>query len=454
VSFAVLSAFLCPLFAGAFIAYALLGGGRHWASIISLGYLIGFTLCAVLLYFSALFIGQFSTAFVYCGLVVASIISGLMRGRHRAAPKVAAARGAGEILICILLLGLAGLHFYAAFFEALLRPVFPWDAWNSWYPMTLQYLANNALEAGLDTMKGQAHPPTMNLLEVWILLSSGSESTVFQLLWPAAHLAIALLCFGFLREQGASLPVASLCLYCIASVPLLLTHAALAGYAGIWLALATTAAFVQSRHAQPMGGLILLCLIPPLFKFSGLFVTLEISALFAPALIIRSREAGGPSLIRWLLYLFAASVIVAVLANEQLQALARRLDRDFLRGDLLSSDTLLALRSIGESYWKFSSWGLAPYLTLIAICLYGASRDFRSSTLSRHGRVLGLLSLVFIAIASIYFSVVSPLPAISQTGYSRAVLPAIPTLILAALLILAGYQHTREISGEPGPHSR
>lgn len=137
------------------------------------------------------------------------------------------------LLLCILL----GLRFYFIAQEVLLRPLFPWDAWDSWAPRAMQFFDNRALVAELDSIK-RPHGLFVSIIHLWSMLAVGShESSLVNFPWVVCLMALCLALYGHLLEQGVRPLAALLACYMLASMPFITLHTALAGYADIWLTL-------------------------------------------------------------------------------------------------------------------------------------------------------------------------------------------------------------------------
>lgn len=141
-------------------------------------------------------------------------------------------------------------HVVLAAGEALVRPLFPWDAWASWAqkarvwfelghmaPFVSSETWPSERLAGKLTVVGHAYPPTIPLIQVWTLLGLGRwDEVAMNLPWVLCMGSLGLALYGQLRWYGLSALGALAAVYLLVSLPLLNTHVALAGYADLWMA--------------------------------------------------------------------------------------------------------------------------------------------------------------------------------------------------------------------------
>lgn len=182
------------------------------------------------------------------------------------------------------------------------REVFPWDAWSTWcvkaktWFMSNQWLAFTGQDAWLANVGSRyiaaAHyPDAMAYLQVWFASAIGAwnEPAIF-LFWPACWLAGMAILAGQLRRLGAPWWVCVVATYAWASLPMVQTHVALAGYVDLPMTVAFGAAALAltgsgDAHVRQLwlGATIALCL--PLLKHEG---ALWLAMLVLAALIVRS----------------------------------------------------------------------------------------------------------------------------------------------------------------------
>ncbi|MGA7298575.1 MAG: hypothetical protein WBW92_13845 [Rhodanobacteraceae bacterium] len=229
-----------------------------------------------------------------------------------------------------ILLALLAWHAWLLFDEARLRPLFPWDAWLAWSvkPKTWFGLDQwvpfvdfsrwlTSASPSLHTDVVPAYPEMLARLEVWFASGAGCWcDPAFTTLWPALWLAMLLGTYGMLRGLGCRLGPALLATYALGSLPILNTHAALAGYADLWVAAVfglTLLCWLQWQRKRHVGALVLSLLM----------------GLSLPTLKVE----GGVWMLLWLTVL-----------------LLGLLPRHWRRGELLAGLALLAVVALGVAF--------------------------------------------------------------------------------------------------------
>lgn len=172
--------------------------------------------------------------------------------RERPALPVSAPRSdwsrAGVLLAGVLLVTLL-YRVWLLFGEASLRPLFAWDAWlvwsvkpkvwyllDHWVPFVdgSHWLGNSA--SMLFTDSAPTYPALIGRLQVWFASGAGCWcEPAFGILWPSLWLALILAGYGQLRGLGVHVLPALAAVCGLGALPLLDTHAALPGYADLWL---------------------------------------------------------------------------------------------------------------------------------------------------------------------------------------------------------------------------
>lgn len=193
-----------------------------------------------------------------------------------------------RVLLGVVLL-LIALRLVWMMDEAWLRPLFGWDAWMAWsakakaWATTGEAVAFVPADTWLNEPAGSvriafaySYPELLAWVEVGLAaLAGGWQEEVINLAWPVLWLALLAGSFGQWRLLGADGTAATLGLYALASIPLLAVHAALPGYADLWVG--TTLAFALlawlrwmrfGERRQLLLSLLLLAMLPAL-KFEG-----------------------------------------------------------------------------------------------------------------------------------------------------------------------------------------
>ncbi|WP_339616206.1 hypothetical protein [uncultured Gilvimarinus sp.] len=186
-----------------------------------------------------------------------------------------------ERWLTLLLLALIAVHLSFSALELYWRPVFPWDAWQTWLYTAKVWYFNGApidiLPPGQwpkladeisYTAQGHHYPWLVPVQSWWLasLLGSWDET---QVVWPAlpAAIALGLALWGqavAATRQRLAGPIAA---WLLLSLPLLQTHVSLAGYADLWLAgfsglglIAITRGLLEAHRGQLLLGLAALTL--------------------------------------------------------------------------------------------------------------------------------------------------------------------------------------------------
>ncbi|MET0229817.1 MAG: hypothetical protein ABW186_02680, partial [Rhodanobacteraceae bacterium] len=150
-----------------------------------------------------------------------------------------------------LLLAWIALRFASIGEEALLHPVFPWDAWSAWStkPKAWFYLGHAEpyvsmtewLARSQDPLRTQAawrYPELLAWIEVWFASGASAwNEPLVDFAWCGALAAFAFAAYGYWRANRLAPWLALALVYALVSLPLVDAHVALAGYADLWLAL-------------------------------------------------------------------------------------------------------------------------------------------------------------------------------------------------------------------------
>ena len=323
------------------------------------------------------------------------------------------------------------------------QPLYPWDAWVQWatkarvwyelgriapFVRAEQWFAS---PGGVYFDAAPNYPATIPLLQVWSCVALGRwDDSAMN--WPWLLLLISLTCavYGALRGEGLAPLAALVAAYLVASLPLLDTHAALAGYADLPMAavytLAALAFYRWAMRRDPLDaalalGLALCC---PLIKIPGLVWALTL----LPGVVVALLPRRGLQIvgIAYALGLFA----LLAMARTNVVILGYRLHADFDPG----------WRAFWDAYLLSSSWNLLWYGAVV-LAIVGARRLGRPR-LAPLSVVVGtgtafLLFVTWFTNASAWI--------LELTTLNRA------TLHLAPLLVVFGALLWRELAGDAQP---
>jgi hypothetical protein len=184
-------------------------------------------------------------------LVMAIVCGWTWRARRR--PEFVYDDANGKKWISALLgIALASLAWrgFIALREILLRPTYPWDAWDAWavksktwvllghyapFVPIEEWLRHPARE--LYTSIAWGYPSTLAWMQVWFAGAAGGWiEPLVNLPWFALWIGLLLAHYGQWRALGIARNAALAGTYALGSLPLLDVHVALAGYADLWVA--------------------------------------------------------------------------------------------------------------------------------------------------------------------------------------------------------------------------
>lgn len=326
----------------------------------------------------------------------------------------------GERWITALILALIALHLAFAAFELYWRPVYPWDAWQTWmYTAKAWYFSGmpvdmlhphqwlNLPDNGAYTVQGHRYP-WLPPAQSWWLASVMGTWQENRVSWPAfpAALALGLALWGQAVAATGQRLAGPLAAFLLLSLPLLNTHIALAGYADLWLAgfsglglIAIARGLLEAHRGQLLLGLVALSLGILVKHDAIIWLTCGI------LLIGLLRLPGAKSMV-----LALSGALIVGLLTISLSPIDLKLNSGFL--------------SYGDILWLFDSWHLLWYLLpgsfLLAL--------LTSSKPGRMAKVLGLLLALILASQLMLFGATSAGSWI-VTAASRLLLQVSPVLI-------------------------
>lgn len=396
------------------------------------GYFVG----AVLLTASALLAAFLPWLATATGLILCLIVLTLITGfgvtwtaqfLPAATPLILPSATRRERWLTALLLILIALHLGFSLFELYWRPVYPWDAWQTWLYTAKAWYYNGAPvdmlspvqwfnfpEDGSYTVQGHHYPWLVPAQSWWLatVLGSWQENRV---VWPAlpAAIALGLALWGQTVAATRQRLAGPLVAFLLLSLPLLHTHVSLAGYADLWLAgfsglglIALVRGLLEKHRGQLVLGLAALVL--------GMLVKHDAIIWWTCGLLLvgllRLRLTATTLVLAGLLVL---SAIAFGLWRLELQ-----LHNDFAR--------------YGQLLWFVDSWHLLWYLLPGALLL----ALLPGSPVRPAAKVLGLLLAILLASQVFLFGATNAGNWVG-TASSRLLLQISPLLIFA-LAYIAG----------------
>jgi hypothetical protein len=282
---------LIPLALGASVVALLIPRGPGAIpAIAGFGYLLGLVFVTLILRVLS-FAGvqwNFLVPAVVASICAAALVAANRKWAMTSLPKTQSApllalRGMFWILGALL-----AIHIGLAFYEAIVRPLYPWDAAAQWATKArVWYDFRHMLPFvddvtwlrspdGVFTDTHPTYPATVPLFETWAAIAWGSwNDTVANISWPISLAALAAAVYGQFRRLRFAPLAAMASAYAIASLPFVDVHAALAGYADLAVAAFYALAFLALArwpYDRSRGDIILfgLCAIAlPLLKSPG-----------------------------------------------------------------------------------------------------------------------------------------------------------------------------------------
>jgi hypothetical protein len=361
---------------------------------------------------------------------------------------------AWHLTVATVLVALIAWRYVTLAQELLLRPLYAWDAWMNWAPKAIVWLHHGTLVNFVDPQEwllgrdsqaytlgnaqANGYPITVPLIQLWGMWGAGTwdHSSVF-LPWLLAPIALGLALYGHLRLAGVSLLWSVIACYLLLSLPYLNVHAALAGYADIWLAAVfclAVCALYEYRQCPHWGWTILwllLALLCAQLKNPGIVLGLIVLVFgvrgwlkLAPALELAAVAA--------IVLLFTLAMVYGV--DLEIPYLGRiAVDAGTIEVGRFGQIEF-AYHSVGsaflETLFVMFNWNLLWYLSLpyVCYCLYrGIVLRVPSSEFLPVLAALAFVGVVFVF--SRHY-----LAALSFTVLNRVLLYCVPAMIFCMFL--------------------
>jgi len=337
--------------------------------------------------------------------------------------------------------------------EILLRPTYPWDAWDAWavksktwvllghyvpFVSMQEWLAHPAQE--LYTSLGWAYPSTLPWIQVWFASAAGGWiEPMVNLPWFALWLGLLAGHYGQWRALGLSRRQALVGVYALGSLPLITVHVALAGYADLWVATLFGFAvlawlrWMQTRAKQHLLIAFACALLLPLLKLEGAIWLLLLASVMVYGLLRRRWRRRAA----WVL--LGVFVIVMVFGRLKIPVpglgwveLARNAIDIPGFGRLAISWHGIALSGILNSLFVQPNWHLLWWLAPL-IVVWRWRTLFADQALRRVGAVLlaafGALIFLFVFTDAASW-------AEHYTAVNRLLMHMVPALVTFLLLLL------------------
>lgn len=403
------------------------------------GYFLGMAACTVLLRLAYLldFPPFTFTVNTLVMLTLASFPALHKQSNHRT-PGTSFTREKPLFLALLLLIILA--HLLPTLLEALVRPLYPWDAWTTWVYRAKVWFLNGELTRFLPPgtagdmphyeLKAWNYPLFVSLTHLWPALALGRWSeTLVNLPGWLAGLAVGLGLHGLCRNRGFSNTASTGLSALFFSIPLVDSHMLLPGYADIWMSGFVGLGFAallatDNRRLQLLGLLFIAC--SPLVKKEG--IAWLTAGLVFLAVEYRPRTslalAGVTAAIAlWVWHSGLSLPLVGTIAIENGSLVLEKL------GDWpLQFHNVLP--AFGKAFFLQGSWNLTWILVAIALLASLLRLDERNNR-----RVLLMMLLVMALLFAIFFLSPQSRWAADLTAINRLPLQILPALLLASFMI-------------------
>lgn len=257
-SFALLFAWLLPIATGVavYTAFDARRAAGYRAAALGYGIVLGLLFAGAASDLFARADTSHAMAHAWLPLTVFSLFAGVVAWRRSHSPMNVATVPPPQkmekwkiTLFCIALAALA-VRGVIAWREILLRPTFPWDAWDAWAVKSKVWfllghyapfvsMGQWASNTPVESYSGPAwsYPSALAWVQVWFASAAGGWiEPLVNLPWLALWVGMLLAHYGQWRALGLTRMRAMACVYFLGSLPLVTVHVALAGYADLWIA--------------------------------------------------------------------------------------------------------------------------------------------------------------------------------------------------------------------------
>ncbi len=355
----------------------------------------------------------------------------------------------GQRVLWWSLLGWLTLRFVVLLLEVTWRPLYPWDAWIQWatkarvwyelrtlvpFERTAEWFAANGA-AYFDAAPN--YPATAPLIQVWVNLLLGRwDDAQMNLPWWQFSLGLTFVAYGALRRIGYGALGALAGAWIVASLPLMNTHVALAGYADLPMACYLTLAalslwrWIESRERADLGLALLFAGACPLIKVPGVVW----AATLVPGLVVALMPRHGIKIVGIAFGVVFGALLL--LARVQPVVMSYRLHLDFSP----------AWGALAESYFLLGNWHIFWY-GIVAVAVLGW-RELRSPRLLPLTMIVAT-GLVFLFIVFAFTNARAWVA--DQTTVNRATMHIVPLLAVWALAVFHGWSERLRAMPAPQP---
>lgn len=448
---------LLPWAAGAACLYPLQKRLRlDLAGLLGYGYFLGAALLYLILLVAHNSPGEAAVLPVVIALLCITIVSlwlgrlnrSTSRGPHPSAP-VNIPSGRAHWLAWTVL-GLVAVHFVFIAIEQIYRPVFPWDALQTWmYKAKAWYHAGGLapMDSPADWLSGASgnmynaqgahYPGLVPAQSYWVAQTYDAWSEP-QVNWPTflCGVALCLALWSQVANSTGSRLYADCTAYLLVSIPIVHTHLSLAGYADIWLAGFSGLGLVALLRGMLEGNTSQAALGTS-FLFMGLLAKFDALIWLACGLGLYGVICHGRAVA---IMLAAGGITLAGLAASGINSLTLPLLGSIgVAGDNLLLGPLgtwpITINNVASAYIKhlylMGSWNLLWYLAPLVI----AAALFNPRIGNLRSLLAGFFLMLITAQVIVFGFTVAGTWAEDGTSLNRILLQATPAVVF--LLVLA-----------------
>ena len=365
-----------------------------------------------------------------------------------------------EWAVIAILASLMVLRYYHITQEVFLRPLFPWDAWMNWAPKAIVWEHYSALvpfasasewlqaqpedlvhmEGALNAWK---YPITVPLIQLWGMLGVGSSDHTYPYLpWVLLPLAMGSALYGHLRLSGYSLTLSVVAVYLLLNMPFVNVHAALAGYADLWVAgtfgcavFAVSAWYDTGNKAYATLAAVLAIMATQL-KIPGLIMAGIILLTLGVTMLRLKTRLALPALAILLVFVI---MLVAIGLDTNVPGLGRiAISTEEITVPYLGSYTIdfhPVQGAMVDTIFLMINWNILGYIMIPAMLLALTYRKL-DQCLPQALALMASLSFIFL----VYFFTERSEFANDYTQVNRALLYSVPVAIYFLVTLLPGRQ--------------
>ncbi len=460
-SLALLFAWLLPIAAGVAVygAFDVTRAAGYRAAALGYGIVLGLLFAGAASDLFARADTSHAIGHAWLPLLTLAVVAGVIAWRRwRAqtpAPAAASSKKMEKWKITLFCVALASLTVRGviAWREILLRPTFPWDAWDAWAVKSKAWfllghyapfvsMGQWASNAPVESYSGPAwsYPSALAWVQVWFASAAGGWiEPLVNLPWLALWVGMLLAHYGQWRALGLTRMRAMALMYFLGSLPLVTVHVALAGYADLWIAaifgfaVLAWARWLEQRDGNQLALACLCVAMLPWIKLEG-----------AVWLLLFAGVAGYCSLPRhWRRYVVGVIAAIALVGAAIGHLKIPLFGLGWVSVSLHSIEVPVigtlaiafhpgALAGTVAGLFAQPSWHLLWYL--VPLILIWRWRQFRAIRAARAVGALLVASLVFLAFLFLFTDAAQW--AESYTAINRLVMHIVPALFTLLALLL------------------